>query len=231
MEDATEKATLITLHAAKGLEFPVVFIVGMSENIFPHRRVADDPHQMEEERRLAYVGMTRAKQRLYLVHAETRGQWGGAPQESAPSRFFLSIPAELMTSPYGLERGAQSPGRWARQTFASRSYADSEPDDWPPRDNSAPRWKQAELIRPGGHGQTGARHHWDVTQPAQPAASVPIITEQNYHAGLKVRHAKFGNGIVVRSDLINGDENVTVAFDGFGVKKLSVAFAPLEKVV
>jgi len=60
---------------------------------------------------------------------------------------------------------------------------------------------------------------------------VPIITEQNYHAGLKVRHAKFGNGIVVRSDLINGDENVTVAFDGFGVKKLSVAFAPLEKVV
>ena len=237
MEDATEKATLITLHAAKGLEFPVVFIVGMSENIFPHRRVADDPHQMEEERRLAYVGMTRAKQRLYLIHAETRGQWGGQPQESAPSRFFLSIPAELMTSPYGLERGAQAPGRWARQTFA-RSYADGERDDgwpprddgWPPRDAGAPRWKQAELIRPGGHGHTGARHQWDVTRPAEPVVSAPVITEQNYRAGLKVRHAKFGNGIVVRSDLINGDENVTVAFDGFGVKKLSVAFAPLEKV-
>jgi DNA helicase-2/ATP-dependent DNA helicase PcrA len=227
IEDASDKATLITLHAAKGLEFPVVFIVGMSENIFPHRRVADDPHQMEEERRLAYVGMTRARQRLYLVHAETRGQWGGAPQESAPSRFFLSIPPELLTSPYGLERGAAAPGRWGRQAFASRYQQD---DDWPPREAGAPRWKQAELIRPGGHGRTGAHHSWDVTKAAEPAAAVPVITEQSYHAGLKVRHAKFGTGVVVRSDLINGDENVTVAFDGFGVKKLSVAFAPLEKL-
>ncbi|HEX6511008.1 MAG TPA: 3'-5' exonuclease, partial [Chloroflexota bacterium] len=221
----TEKATLITLHAAKGLEFPVVFIVGMSENIFPHRRVAEDPQQMEEERRLCYVGMTRAKQRLYLVHAETRGQWGGLPQESAPSRFFLSIPAELMTSPYGLERGA-APGRWGRQTFAPRHQQD---DDWPPREAGTPRWRQEELIRPGGHGQTGARHRWDVAKPAVAASPAPI-TEQSYHPGLKVRHAKFGAGVVVRSDLINGDENVTVAFEGFGVKKLSVAFAPLEKV-
>ena len=228
MEDISDKATLITLHAAKGLEFPVVFIVGMSENIFPHRRVADDPTQMEEERRLAYVGMTRAKQRLYLVHAETRGQWGGAPQESAPSRFFLSLrdfPPEAITSPYGVERGATGPARWGRQNYASR-YQDD--DGWPPRDRSASRWQQAELIRPGGHGQTGARHHWEPSQPEPPAA--PVITEQSYYAGLKVRHAKFGNGVVVRSDLINGDENVTVAFDGFGVKKLSVAFAPLEKV-
>jgi DNA helicase II / ATP-dependent DNA helicase PcrA len=227
MEDATDKATLITLHAAKGLEFPVVFIVGMSENIFPHRRVADDPHQMEEERRLAYVGMTRAKKRLYLIHAETRGQWGGQPQETAPSRFFLSIPAELMTSPYGLERGAAAPGHWGRQSFARRYEAE---DDWPPRESGASRWKQTELIRPGGHGQTGGRHRWDVTQPSESVASAPTITEQSYHPGLRVRHAKFGTGVVVRSDLINGDENVTVAFEGFGVKKLSVAFAPLEKV-
>ena len=228
MEDATEKATLITLHAAKGLEFPVVFIVGMSENIFPHRRVADDPNQMEEERRLAYVGMTRAKQRLYLVHAETRGQWGGPPQESAPSRFFLSIPAELMTSPYGLERGAAAPGRWGRREFAPRYGGE---DDWPPREaGDAPRWRQAELIRPGGHGKTGAHHSWDVTKPQTLDPRPPLVTEQTYHPGLKVRHAKFGTGVVVRSDLINGDENVTVAFEGFGVKKLSVAFAPLEKV-
>jgi len=229
MEDASDKATLITLHAAKGLEFPVVFIVGMSENIFPHRRVADDPAQMEEERRLAYVGMTRAKQKLYLVHAETRGQWGAGAQESAPSRFFLSIPSELMTSPYGLERGAAAPGRWGRQTFASR-YQD---DDWPPRESGGgSRWRQAELIRPGGHGNTGARHHWEAVPAGvpQPAAAAPVISEQSYYAGLKVRHAKFGNGVVVRSDLINGDENVTVAFEGFGVKKLSVAFAPLERV-
>jgi DNA helicase-2/ATP-dependent DNA helicase PcrA len=228
MEDRPDSATLITLHAAKGLEFPVVFIVGMSEGLFPHRRSEDDPVQMEEERRLAYVGMTRAKERLYLVHAETRGQWGGLAQESAPSRFFLSIPAELLTSPYGLDRGAAAPGRWGRQQFARRYGHDG--DDWPPRDASEPpRWRQAELIRPGGHGQTGARHRWDVTGPAGPVGPPPI-SEQTYHPGSKVRHAKFGDGVVVRSDLNNGDEEVTIAFEGFGVKKLSVAFAPLEKV-
>jgi DNA helicase II / ATP-dependent DNA helicase PcrA len=228
IEDASEKATLITLHAAKGLEFPVVFIVGMSENVFPHRRVADDPHQMEEERRLCYVGMTRAKQRLYLVHAETRGQWGGLPQENAPSRFFLSIPPELMTSPYGLERGAPAPGRWGRQQFARR-FGD---EDWPPADRSSPspRWQQAELIRPGGHGNTGAHHRWAVPEPVPAVEAAPYITEQSFHAGSKVRHAKFGAGVVVRSDLTNGDEEVTIAFEGFGIKKLSAAIAPLEKV-
>jgi DNA helicase II / ATP-dependent DNA helicase PcrA len=228
IEDASEKATLITLHAAKGLEFPVVFIVGMSENVFPHRRVADDPHQMEEERRLCYVGMTRAKQRLYLVHAETRGQWGGLPQENAPSRFFLSIPPELMTSPYGLERGAAAPGRWGRQQFARR-FGD---EDWPPADRSSPspRWQQAELIRPGGHGNTGAHHRWAVPEPVPAVEAAPYITEQSFHAGSKVRHAKFGAGVVVRSDLTNGDEEVTIAFEGFGIKKLSAAIAPLEKV-
>jgi DNA helicase-2/ATP-dependent DNA helicase PcrA len=225
IEDATDKATLITLHAAKGLEFPVVFIVGMSEDIFPHRRVADDPNQLEEERRLCYVGMTRAKQRLYLVHAETRGTWGSLPQESVPSRFFLSIPAELMTSPYGAERGAAAPGRWGRQNFARRYAGD---DDWPPREASEPRWRQAELIRPGGHGRTGAHHVWEVSE-APP--SPPPVTSQSYHPGLKVRHAKFGEGVVVRSDLKNGDEEVTVAFDGHGVKRLSVSLAPLERIV
>ncbi len=227
LEDDVEKATLITMHAAKGLEFPVVFIVGMTENLFPHRRVNEQPQQLEEERRLCYVAMTRAKRHLYLVHAETRGQWGGAPQQTTPSRFFLSIPPELMTSPYGSERGAATPGRWGRQTFAPA--ARSSDDDWPPKSGGS-RWSQGELIRPGGHGQTGARHRWDVTQPVAATPSRPSITQQSYHAGLKVRHAKFGAGVVVRSDLTNGDEEVTIAFEGFGVKRLSAAIAPLEKV-
>jgi DNA helicase-2/ATP-dependent DNA helicase PcrA len=97
-EGEADAVTLITLHAAKGLEFPVVFIAGLEEGVFPHSRSLDDERQMEEERRLAYVGITRAKRRLYLSHAWRRATWGvgGA---SVPSRFLLEIPQELMVGP------------------------------------------------------------------------------------------------------------------------------------
>ena len=90
--------TLITLHAAKGLEFPVVFIAGLEEGLFPHSRALEDERQLEEERRLAYVGITRAKRRLYLSHAWRRATWGMG-QAAVPSRFLLEIPAELMIGP------------------------------------------------------------------------------------------------------------------------------------
>ena len=97
-EGEADAVTLITLHAAKGLEFPIVFIAGLEEGVFPHSRALDDEHELEEERRLAYVGITRAKKRLYLSHAWRRATWGmgGA---SIPSRFLLEIPAELMVGP------------------------------------------------------------------------------------------------------------------------------------
>jgi DNA helicase-2/ATP-dependent DNA helicase PcrA len=93
-----DKVTLITLHAAKGLEFDVVFISGLEEGVFPHARALDDPRQMEEERRLAYVGLTRARKRLYLTHAAQRATWGRSGF-SVPSRFLLEIPEELMHGP------------------------------------------------------------------------------------------------------------------------------------
>jgi DNA helicase-2/ATP-dependent DNA helicase PcrA len=93
-----DKATLITLHAAKGLEFDIVFISGLEEGVFPHARALEDPQQMEEERRLAYVGLTRARQRLYLTHAAQRATWGRSGF-SVPSRFLLEIPEELMHGP------------------------------------------------------------------------------------------------------------------------------------
>jgi DNA helicase-2/ATP-dependent DNA helicase PcrA len=93
-----DRITLITLHAAKGLEFDVVFISGLEEGVFPHNRALDDPRQMEEERRLAYVGLTRARHRLYLTHAAQRATWGRGGF-SVPSRFLLEIPAELMHGP------------------------------------------------------------------------------------------------------------------------------------
>ncbi len=93
-----DKITLITLHAAKGLEFDVVFITGLEEGVFPHARALDDPRQMEEERRLAYVGLTRARKRLYLTHAAQRATWGRS-SFSVPSRFLLEIPEGLMHGP------------------------------------------------------------------------------------------------------------------------------------
>ncbi len=97
-EGDADAVTLITLHAAKGLEFPVVFIAGLEEGLFPHSRALEDERQLEEERRLAYVGITRAKRRLYLSHAWRRATWGMG-QAAVPSRFLLEIPAELMIGP------------------------------------------------------------------------------------------------------------------------------------
>ena len=97
-EGDADAVTLITLHAAKGLEFPVVFIAGLEEGLFPHSRALDDEKELEEERRLAYVGITRAKRRLFLSHAWRRATWGMG-QATVPSRFLLEIPAELMVGP------------------------------------------------------------------------------------------------------------------------------------
>src|SRR4029077_16186338 len=97
-EGDADAVTLITLHAAKGLEFPVVLIAGLEEGLFPHSRALDDEKELEEERRLAYVGITRAKRRLYLSHAWRRMTWGMG-QPTVPSRFLLEIPAELMVGP------------------------------------------------------------------------------------------------------------------------------------
>ena len=97
-EKDADAVTLITLHAAKGLEFDIVFITGLEEGVFPHSRSLDDRRQMEEERRLAYVGLTRARHRLYLTHASMRATWGRGGF-SVPSRFLLEIPTELMHGP------------------------------------------------------------------------------------------------------------------------------------
>ena len=106
-EGNADAVTLITLHAAKGLEFPVVFIAGLEEGLFPHSRALDDEKELEEERRLAYVGITRAKRRLFLSHAWRRATWGMG-QASVPSRFLLEIPAGLMEGP---QLGASDEGR------------------------------------------------------------------------------------------------------------------------
>ena len=109
LDERVQGMTLITLHMVKGLEFPVVFMLGMEEGLFPHSRSLDSPAGLEEERRLAYVGMTRAKDRLYLFHAFRRHLWGSA-NLNLPSRFLADIPRELVDGPEGIPSGMPEPG-------------------------------------------------------------------------------------------------------------------------
>lgn len=166
--DSHDSITLMTLHAAKGLEFPVVFMIGLEETIFPHSRALYDADQMEEERRLCYVGMTRAREELYMSSASSRMIFG-MTQHNPPSRFLADI---------------ESP-----------------------------------TIAPSVSGQMGPVGLYDEPQV--------VADEQiDVEVGDGVRHTIFGAGVVTHID----GTVVTVAFHGKGVKKLNVAFAPLEKI-
>ncbi len=181
--DETERVdapTLMTLHAAKGLEFPVVFITGLEEGILPHARSFDDAEEMEEERRLAYVGVTRAKDRVFLSYAFRRASYGSS-EVSTPSRFLGDIPAHLMSG--------------------TMSFA-----------GSAPRAAAAQRAS---------------TWPAAPARTA---REPNFQPGQRVSHAKFGEGIVVESRVQGDDEELAVAFEKAGIKRLLASFADLKKL-
>ena len=211
LDDDSDAVTLITLHQAKGLEYRVVFMVGMEEGILPHIRSMDDDKQMEEERRLCYVGITRAKERLYLLRAFRRGFRGGMGP-SMPSRFLGGIPMELVT-PMDTDF---SPQRQASKKVRSR--------------RPAPTAADADGRRPLAPANARTR------RPMPEAAATerpPPRTEAKpaFAVGDKVEHKIFGQGIVVETKPSAGDVQVTVAFkDGHGVKKLLLSFAPLEKV-
>ena len=134
LDETTDRVTLITLHQAKGLEFPVVFIVGMEERLLPHVRSFDDPAQMEEERRLCYVGMTRAKQRLYLVRSFRRTLMGSS-NVNKPSRFLEDIPGHLTSTPgwwqEGTDKVAEAVYSWDPSTVTAAGGPTTQPDNSP----------------------------------------------------------------------------------------------------
>ena len=143
-EKDSDAVTLITLHAAKGLEFDAVFITGLEEGVFPHSRSLDDQRQMEEERRLAYVGLTRARHRLYLTHAATRATWGRGGF-SIPSRFLLEIPSDLMHGP--------------RLVAPDEGFTDD--DQRPPEERSGEGYDLSTILGPrGGSRLVGRRGAW-----------------------------------------------------------------------
>jgi DNA helicase-2/ATP-dependent DNA helicase PcrA len=195
--------TLMTLHNAKGLEFPVVFMAGMEEGLFPHSRSAESEEELEEERRLCYVGMTRAKERLILTHASERRLYG-YPQANLISRFVEEIPAELVERE-GIPSGSTGTGK----RYVSWEEA-AAPDT-----ASSSSWIES---RPGT--VTPAR----IRTTASPSIRSP------YYNGAVVKHAKFGIGTVQRSEGSGDDLKISVSFPGHGVKTLAVKYANLEVI-
>jgi DNA helicase-2/ATP-dependent DNA helicase PcrA len=263
LEERPERVTLITLHAAKGLEFPVVFMVGMEEGLLPYARALDDERELEEERRLTYVGMTRAKDRLYLVHARHRSAWGSGGVEVEPSRFLADLPEDLLEVGSG-RRGPISQG-WVREESGAPTRARRERGGTGATWTGAPEWRGGGLddeasesttvwgrARPGleplrperlpdlvipersalpdvdlGSGTFGrVGDHADGSTEAVDATYATLT----WHAGDKVRHRRFGDGIVVSSQWVSGDEEVTVAFAGQGVRRLVGSYAGLERM-
>ena len=252
-EGEADAVTLITLHAAKGLEFPVVFIAGLEEGLFPHNRALDDEKELEEERRLAYVGITRAKRRLFLSHAWRRATWGGGGM-SVPSRFLLEIPAELMVGPQ-LQRGrrprrrprprprvpasaARGSGRGSGRVAARTGRGAGGRARRRPASRSA---RRGTSVRSGTRIAAGAPSG-SLRAPAVerrdrgPPGVVPprpiVPGERRYRDGDRIRHAQWGDGIVVTSKLTRDDEEVTVAFrdPSVGRKTMLASLANLELI-
>ncbi|MGA8621719.1 MAG: UvrD-helicase domain-containing protein [Candidatus Sulfotelmatobacter sp.] len=262
-DDYDERAqiTLMSLHAAKGLEFPLVFLSGLEEGLFPHSRTMLQPDDIEEERRLCYVGMTRAMDQLILTRAVYRRRYGtDLPEASVPSRFLEEVPIQLIeelgrrrstagasTSGVGTAHvGTAAPGRPAGQRPAAHdadvhySYEDEDQSTaWQgSRGESRPRL-------------SGAAKPRNTAIPAKPYNSIENIAEffatrgkkftvpkmpleeptgkRGFRPGQKVRHPKYGEGIVYQREGEGEEAKITVQFPRFGLKKLVEKYAQLER--
>ena len=246
LEEGSSAVTMLTLHASKGLEFPVVFLVGLEEGILPHSRSlqSDDPEDLAEERRLFYVGLTRAKDRLFLYHSFQRTNWGQT-NATTPSRFLADIPSEMVggLAQAGQRRQAtkQSMSSWSSGwNSGSGSSGGGSRSSSRPSSPAKPKWQQEEE-KPRNAPQTRrtqtsipsveAAVTSRLPQPnstAEPPRPAVRPSEPQFRTGQKVRHAKFGDGVVIESKLTGADEEVAVAFADYGIKKLAASMAKLE---
>ncbi len=202
--DERARVTLMTLHSAKGLEFSVVFLVGLEEGLFPHKLSADDNAALEEERRLCYVGMTRAKDRLVLTWVRERRTYGRQSSEGTkPSRFLSEIPFQLL------------------EPLNVAMFAPKTRTTWGNAVNSAAGVERFISER-------GGKRNFSKSEPAIPRAR-PVATPR-WRQGSRVRHPKYGIGIVLGCEGEGDDTRLTVSFPGYGQKKLVERFASLEKV-
>jgi DNA helicase-2/ATP-dependent DNA helicase PcrA len=214
IDEEESTVTLMTLHAAKGLEFPVVFLVGMEDGVFPHVRALGDPSELEEERRLAYVGITRAMQKLHLTSAWSR-MMHGQTQYNPPSRFLDEIPSELIS-----EIGGTRMLRSRRdRSGGGRTYGGGGSSELPTGRTF------------GGGGRDS--HSDDVVESALAAANKPTPSGAE-SIGLKVgddvRHSQWGEGVIVEIDGVGDKAEASVHFPSVGPKRLLLSWAPLEKI-
>ncbi|WP_442602689.1 DNA helicase PcrA [Paenibacillus sp. KN14-4R] len=216
-EGPQDSVVLMTMHAAKGLEFPVVFIAGMEENIFPSSRSLLESDELEEERRLAYVGITRAEAELHLTCARMRMLYGRT-SANAPSRFLAEIPADLVEA-----AGAASTG--GRSGSSSTGWSPAPRGGMAARGEGRATWSAA---APGSAGTSGGSTATSRVV-AKPVSTVNTVLD--YAVGDKVAHGKWGTGVVVSVKGTGDDTEVQIAFPApVGVKRLLAKFAPITKV-
>src|SRR5699024_5775494 len=198
--DNNEKVTLMTLHSAKGLEFPVVFLIGMEENVFPHSRSMIDNDEMEEERRLAYVGITRAEKELYLTHAQMRTLYGRTNMNPI-SRFIKEIPVDLI-EPVERDSGP---------TFTSNNSFGKQKDVFSHRRVNTSKQEQPMKRKARQAKTTGAEN-------------------ETWKTGDKANHKVWGVGTVVRVQGDDEAMELDIAFPApTGIKRLLAKFAPITK--
>ena len=250
---AEARVTLMTLHAAKGLEFPLVFLAGMEEGLFPHSRTFTDPTGLEEERRLCYVGMTRAMDTLVMTRARYRRRYGNdMPEASIPSRFLEEVPSRLVedlgsplqqpqfssssySTPYPQRGRFGAPKAGAEDGERHYSYEDENQDPGVRAAVRAAVGAPARQQTPSGSldniasffaGRGGAP-----TKFARPKLDIAAPTgKTGLSKGSRVRHPKYGEGVVFQREGDGDDAKITVQFQQHGVKKLVEKFAQLERL-
>ena len=245
--DERAQITLMTLHAAKGLEFPLVFLCGLEEGLFPHSRTFLQPDDIEEERRLCYVGMTRAMDTLILSRAVYRRRYGtDLPEASVPSRFLEEVPPQLVEE-LGSSRRSRAAGSFAsrvgtaapvRPDERSSSYPSSDSHYAYEDEDQSASWRPPE--KPKQPGYSGRAYN-SIDNIAEFFASrgkkfnlpkVPVEAptgKRGFRPGQKVRHPKYGEGTVYQREGEGEEAKITVQFPRFGLKKLVEKYAQLER--
>ncbi len=252
--DPNARVTLMTLHAAKGLEFPLVFLAGLEEGLFPHSRTLMNPEELEEERRLCYVGMTRAMNTLILTRAHYRRRYGNdSPEQSVPSRFLEEVPNQLVEnlggralawavpayrngrgSSYG---GNRRPGQ--SNEYDSRHYNYEDESQEVTRISGAGSESRPKSKSPESSidniarffGGQGVKPGSFARSTSRPKMDIPEPTgAAGLKKGQRVRHSKYGEGQIVMREGDGDEAKLTVLFSRHGMKKLMEKFANLEKL-
>lgn len=212
LDEKTEAVVLMTLHSAKGLEFPVVYMIGMEEGVFPHSRSMLENTELEEERRLCYVGVTRAREELHMLHAAQRNLYGNY-MHNMPSRFLKEIPDHLLR-----HTGIEGPRSYSETGGSKTGFSSFGSSGGSSSLNNG-------ISSSGSIGGLGA------TTPSRAATgNAPKISGEDFVLGEKVEHGKWGQGVIVSVKGEGLDAEVSIAFPGVGIKKLIARYAPIKKI-